>query len=175
MARVKWFALGCVVAIVALALGAYIYIRAGGVPMDTSAAPLPLERTIAGLALAASYGNAAQQKSPLQVDDANLLAGARTYAENGSVCHGEPHAAATTIAKGMFPPPPQLFGQLVTNDPEGITFWKVSNGIRMTGMPAFQNTLSDVERWQVTMLLVHADQLPARVLASLPSVKQMGQ
>jgi len=165
--RVGWFALGFIGAIVALAAGAYIYIRAGGVPMATSAAPLPLEKTIAGLALEASYGNAAQQKTPFQADEANLLVGARTYTEYCSVCHGGPQAAPTAIAKGMFPPPPQLFEQLITGDPEGITFWKVTNGIRMTGMPAFQHALSDTERWQVTMLLAHADRLPARVLASL--------
>jgi hypothetical protein len=33
----------------------------------------------------------------------------------------------------------------------------------MTGMPAFQNTLSDTERWRVTMLLAHADRVPAGV------------
>jgi hypothetical protein len=67
----------------------------------------------------------------------------------------------------MFPPPPQPFEHPVVDDLEGITFWKVTNGIRMTGMPAFHNTLSDTERWQVTMLLAHADGLPASVLASL--------
>src|SRR3979490_1719355 len=99
--RVGWCAVGFIVAIVALALGAYVYIRAGGVPMATSAAPLPLERTIAGLALPASDGNAAQQKTPLQADEANLLAGARKYSEYCSVCHGAPHAPPTAVAKGM--------------------------------------------------------------------------
>jgi mono/diheme cytochrome c family protein len=160
---------GFIVAIVALALGGYVFIRAGGMPMATSAPPLPLEKTVASLALAASYGNTAQQKSPFQADEANLLAGARSYKERCAACHGAPHAPPPAIAKGMFPPPPQLFEQLdmVTGDPEGITFWKVSNGIRMTGMPAFQNALSDTERWQVTMLVAHADRLPARVVASL--------
>jgi len=165
--RVGWFALGSITAIAALASGAYIYIRAGGVPMATSAAPLPLESAIAQLALAASYGNAAQQTTPLPLDEANLQAGARKYTEYCSVCHGEPDAQPTAIANGMFPTPPQLFLHPVTSDPEGITFWKVTNGIRMTGMPAFQNTLSDTDRWQVTMVLAHADRLPPRVLASL--------
>jgi mono/diheme cytochrome c family protein len=102
-----------------------------------------------------------------QVDEANLLVGARKYTEHCSVCHGGPHAPPTGIAKGMFPPPPQLFEHMATDDPEGITFWKVTSGIRMTGMPAFKKTLSDTERWQVTMLLAHAARLPARVLASL--------
>lgn len=165
--RMRWFALGFIIALVALAAGGYIFIRAGGMPMATSAAPLPLESTIAGLALAASYGDAAQLKNPLPVDEANLLGGAKEYTEHCSVCHGLPHAEPTAIAKGMFPPPPQLFEHPVTDDPEGITFWKITNGIRMTGMPAFQNALSDTQRWQLTMLLAHADRLPAPVLASL--------
>ena len=40
--RVGWAALGFIVAIIALASGAYVFIRAGGMPMATSAAPLPL-------------------------------------------------------------------------------------------------------------------------------------
>ena len=164
--RIGWFALGF---IGALASAAYIFIRVGGVPMATSA-PLPLAKTIAGLDLAASYGNATQQTNPLPVDEANLLAGARKSSEQCSVSHGEPHSQPLAIAKGMFPPPPQLFEQTVTNDPEGITFWNVSNGICMTGMPGFQNTLSDTERWQVTMLLAHTDRLPARVQTSLTTL-----
>jgi mono/diheme cytochrome c family protein len=163
--RAAWFTLGFIGAIVALALGAYVFIRAGGMPMGTSSPPLPLEQPIAQLALTASYGNAAQQKIPLPVDEVNLRAGARTYTENCAVCHGMPHMPPTPIAKGMFPPPPQLFEKPPTT--EGITFWKVTNGIRMTGMPAFQNALSDTERWQVTMMLRHADRLPAGALASL--------
>jgi hypothetical protein len=87
----RWFAVGFIEAPVALAAGGYIFIRAGGMPMATSAAPLPLEITIARLALAASYGNAAELKNPLQLDDANLLASAGKYKENCSVCHGVPH------------------------------------------------------------------------------------
>jgi hypothetical protein len=33
----------------------------------------------------------------------------------------------------------------------------VSHGIRLSGMPGFGSTLSDAERWQVTMLLKRAD------------------
>jgi mono/diheme cytochrome c family protein len=48
---------------------------------------------------------------------------------------------------------------MVADDPEGETYWKVTNGIRMTAMPAFGNILDDKRRWQVTMLLSHADKL----------------
>jgi hypothetical protein len=39
-------------------------------------------------------------------------------------------------SKGMYPQPPELFkGKGVTDDPAGETYWKVANGIRLTGMP----------------------------------------
>jgi len=45
------------------------------VPMETSAKPLPLEQTVAQLALRASMGKAANETNPLPVNDANMLAG----------------------------------------------------------------------------------------------------
>ncbi|MHB8392814.1 MAG: c-type cytochrome, partial [Acidobacteriaceae bacterium] len=41
----------------------------------------------------------------------------------------------------------------VSDDPVGETYWKVKNGIRLTGMPAFQSLLTETQMWQVSMLL----------------------
>lgn len=122
--RFRWFGLGIVTAFMGFVVGAYLFVRAGGVPMETSAKPLPLEKTVARLALRASLGNAAAEKNPLPVDDANMLAGLDQYAEHCTVCHGIPGRPRTAISRGMFPPPPQLFekGDMVTRDPEGITY-----------------------------------------------------
>jgi thiosulfate dehydrogenase len=70
----------------------------------------------------------------------------------------------------MFPLPPQLFEKdgMMTGDPEGATFWKVTPGIRLSGMPGFVSTLSDTQRWQMTMLVAHADKLSPSVQAALP-------
>ncbi len=80
--------------------------------------------------------------------------------------------SATATAKGMYPPPPKLLqGKGVTDDPVGITYWKIANGIRLTGMPAYGGSLSDVQIWQISQLLAHAHELPASVheiVASAP-------
>ena len=55
-------------------------------------------------------------------------------------------------------------------DPAGETYWKVAGGIRMTGMPGFQKTLSSTEIWQVSILLAHADSLPKKVQDSLSQI-----
>ena len=76
--------------IVVLAVGGYLFVRSGKLSLATTAPPLPLEKTIARLALRASIGNAAGQKDPLPVDDTDMLAGVKTYRERCAVCHGPP-------------------------------------------------------------------------------------
>jgi len=71
----------------------------------------------------------------------------------------------------MYPKPPALLdGKGVTDDPAGETYWKVAGGIRMSGMPGFQQTLSSTEMWQVSILLAHADRLPTKIQASLSQI-----
>jgi mono/diheme cytochrome c family protein len=167
--RLRWFVLGIVTAFAGLGGGAYLFVRAGGVPMETSAKPLPLEQTVAQLALRASIGNAEEETNPLPVNDANMLAGLDQYKEHCAVCHGIPGRPRTTISSGLFPHPPQLFdeGDMVTDEPEGITYWKVTHGIRLSGMPGFEGALSNTQRWQVTMLVASADRLSPAVHAAL--------
>jgi len=57
--------------------------------------------------------------------------------------------------------------EMVTDDPVGETYWKVSNGIRMTGMPGFGEMLTQAQMWQVSQLLAHADKLPEKARAVL--------
>ena len=161
------FIAGIITGILLLFACAYVFISFGGVSMMTSAPPLPLEKRVARMALRASLGKAADEKDPLPFNDENMAAGARLYKTNCAVCHGLPGAAKSSIAKGMFPEPPQLFEDPVTDDPEGITYWKVTHGIRLSGMPGFDKSLSDTERWQLTMLMAHADKPSRAVLAAL--------
>src|SRR5512143_2273593 len=100
MSRLLWFVLGVLVTIVALVAGSYLFLLSGGVPMETTASPLPLERRVAELALHTSLGNAADQKDPLSIDEANLQAGAQIYRTHCAVCHGRPGGSRTDIARG---------------------------------------------------------------------------
>ncbi len=160
------FILGLVVV-----LGAeYLFLTQGGMPVATKGKPLPLERFLTSRALHTAIVKEAGKPSPLQPTEANLLAGAKVYRADCEVCHGEPDQKAPShIARGMFPRPPMLMPPRkgVTDDPVGETYWKVKNGIRLTGMPGFEGTLSEDELWQVSLLLLKADQLPAPVKAAL--------
>lgn len=169
----KGFILGIIFTLVCIAAGAYTYFSRGYAPVATSAQAMPFEKRLAKMALDAQIEKQAPKNVPIQADEAAYTAGAAIYKMNCAVCHGLPGAPETPIAKGEFPRPPQLFKHGVTDDPAGETYWKVANGIRLTGMPGFSQSLSETQMWQVSLLLKNAGKLPASVQQDLSGTIQM--
>jgi thiosulfate dehydrogenase len=158
---IKGFVLGAAVTLVLVVAVVYLYFVAGIAPVATSAAPMAFERKLAHMALHARLEKEMPTQVPIRADEANFLAGANVYVQQCAVCHGLPGREQSAIAKGEFPHPPHLFrGKGVTDDEPGETYWKVANGIRLTGMPGFGQQLSTLEMWQVSLLLANADKLP---------------
>lgn len=164
----RQFILGLIAALTLIAVGGLSYVALGLAPVATASAPLPFEKLITGIALNARVNKEAPKSSPIPASEEAYAAGARLYRNNCAVCHGLQGQDQTPIAKGEFPTPPELFkGKGVTDDPVGVTYWKVANGIRLTGMPGFSGSLSNEQMWQVSLLLSNAGKLPAAVLAAL--------
>jgi thiosulfate dehydrogenase len=164
----KQFILGFIAALALIAIAGFTYISLGLAPVATASGPLPFEELITSIALNARVNNEAPKSPAIQPSDAVYAAGERIYRNNCAVCHGLPGQDQTAIAKGEFPKPPELFkGTGVSDEPAGVTYWKVANGIRLTGMPAFNKSLSDEQMWQVSLLLANSDKLPATVLSAL--------
>jgi len=156
--------LGIILGAIAIALGVCFYFATGRAPVATSAPPMPFEKRLAHQALSARVDREMPKKVPLPPDEPNLVAGAQTYREHCAVCHGLPGQTETLIAKGMYPRPPKLTeGKGVTDDEPGESYWKVANGIRLTGMPGFRPALSETQMWQVSLLVANADKLPKSV------------
>jgi mono/diheme cytochrome c family protein len=85
------------------------------------------------------------------------------------MCHGLSRQKAPAIAKSMFPEAPQLLTPdgMVADDPVGVTYWKVKNGIRLSGMPSFESILTEQQIWDVSALLARADKLPPEAQKAL--------
>lgn len=165
------FLFGVIIGLALLPIAVYFYFSRGVAPVATSAAPMPFEKTFARMALHARLDKEMPKTVPIAADDAAYTAGAQVYKEHCAVCHGLPGQPQTAIARGMFPDPPKLMdGKGVTDDPPGETYWKVSGGIRMTGMPGFEKTLSTTQMWQVSLLCANADKTPAAVKDILTGV-----
>jgi len=150
-----------------LPVAIYFYLAHGSPPVATGDKPFPMEEKIVAIPLDARIKREAPAASPIPASDENLNTGAGIYEDKCEECHGTADAPSAMGAR-MFPQAPQLWQKHgngavgVSDDPVGETYWKVKNGIRLTGMPAYGKALSEKQLWQVSLLLSMAEKpLPA--------------
>lgn len=158
----KGFIVGLVLGLLVIPVFVFFYLTVGDPPVATADPPFPFERQIVHVPLHARIRRDAPKASPIEASPDNLIAGAHIYRRQCAACHGL-DGYPSEFAKGMYPQPPQLWethhhGVVgVSDDPPGVTYWKVANGIRLTGMPAYQHVLNTTQMWQVSLLLANAD------------------
>lgn len=162
------FIAGLVLGVIIVPLLIYMYLTSSSAPVATTDSDMPFENFFSHKALNARIAKDMPKIVPVPTTESNFLAGAELYKHHCAVCHGLPLSPKTAIATGMYPHPPQLFeGKGVTDDEPGVTYWKIFNGIRLTGMPGFSKSLSETQMWQVALLLANADKLPPSAKAAL--------
>ncbi len=160
---------GLIIGIILVPVAAAAYFAGGFAPAAVNDPPFPFERLVAGVALHARIARSAPKRELSSFTTANIVDGADVYRHHCAGCHGLPDLQRDHPEPKMYPPPPQLFTPdgYVTDDPVGVTYWKVKNGIRMTGMPSFENVLNDQQMWDVAALLANADKLPPEATQTL--------
>jgi mono/diheme cytochrome c family protein len=163
---------GIVFTIALLAAAGYVAVRQGLIPAGADVKASGLERWAAHTSLDATIDREKKSLSnPLQPTDANLADGVHSYASNCAVCHGATDAQPSNLAKGLYIRAPLLAKDGVEDDDESETFWKIEHGIRFSGMPAFEKTLSTDDAWKIAMFLKRMDSLPQAVQAHWKAVR----
>ncbi len=161
--------LGFVLGILAVAGTSFTYLQFGALPVATADKPFFMEKRIVQIPLKARIDRD-EKKPPFGTSEDVFESGARVYRAQCASCHGTPgHDVA--FAKYMYPVAPQLWKKHtrnavvgVSDDPPSETYWKVANGIRLSGMPAYNHVITDTQMWQVSLLLANADkELPKPV------------
>lgn len=163
------FLLGLIIGLILIPIAAAVYFAGGFAPAAVNDPPFPFERLVAGTALNARIARSAPKRELSSFTTANIVDGADVYRHHCAGCHGLPDMQRNRPEPKMYPSPPQLFTPdgYVTDDPVGVTYWKVKNGIRMTGMPSFENVLNEQQIWDVAALLASADKLPPEAAQTL--------
>lgn len=164
---------GFVFALLLLVAAAWAYLKYGHPPVAAADPAFPMEAQIVHVPLGARIAREVET-SPIGTSEEAFESGARIYRASCASCHGTP-GQDSPYGKWMYPGAPQLFkkhrnGNVVgvSDDEAGESYWKIKNGIRLTGMPAFQRLYSETQMWQVALLLKNADQpLPDPVLKLL--------
>jgi mono/diheme cytochrome c family protein len=167
------FVLGFLLALALLFVAAWGWFKFGHPPVAVADKPFPMEAQIVQVPLGARIAKEMQQQ-PFGTSEDVFEAGANMYRTSCASCHGTP-GKDSPYGRWMYPGAPQLWkkhakGNVVgvSDDAPGVTFWKIRNGIRLTGMPSFDHIYTDTQMWQIALLLKNADQpLPDPVSAIL--------
>src|SRR5579864_6880641 len=157
------FALGVVVTLLILILGGLGFAKHEYFPTAANVPPSHYERRFAMGAVDASMERHAPRiPNPLTSTDSNLEDGMKLYTMNCALCHGGLDRKPSALVNSFYPPPPNLISD-PPDDPEWHIFYTIRTGVRYTGMPAWDKTLSEPDRWKITMFLSHMDKLPPAV------------
>jgi thiosulfate dehydrogenase len=171
--------LGIILGVILAPVAVLAWLHFGHVPVAVADPPLPQERLFTQDALDARIDRELVKTPPIQADETAFVAGAEIYRDQCAACHGL-HNKPSSFGPHMYPDAPPLWEAHhhgsetmigVTDDPPGETYWKVANGIRLTGMPSFKNVLTETQMWQVSLLLANADKpLPPAAIDILNGV-----
>lgn len=111
--------------------------------------------------------------NPLEYNLDNVKKGKAVYQANCKSCHGDP---GKNNALPLVPPPPDVTSEKMQANSDGALHYKITAG--KGGMPQFETTLSDDDRWRLVTfirnyssdrepVLVDAPPVNAKLLASV--------
>ena len=157
------FLLGVVFTIVLLLLVAIGAALLGMLPTRANTSPSKLESQIAMSALDNSVErHAPRANNPIHATDENLITGVKIYTMNCAMCHGGVDKHPAQLAESLYPPPPNLMTD-PDDDPEWHIYYVIKNGVRYSGMPAWDKSLSTDDIWKVTAFLSRVEKLSPAV------------
>ena len=154
-------ALGAVVAIVLfLPLGVLAFVKSGIYNVGASRRHTTFTEWITHETMIHSVRrHAAGISPPVWTNGQQLLAGYCAYETHCVACHGAAAVAREQWVNGLEPQPPYLLDASHDFTPSQL-FWIAKNGIKMTGMPAWGESMSDRQIWNVVAWIEASKDLP---------------
>jgi mono/diheme cytochrome c family protein len=117
--------------------------------------------------------HAASIEAPARFSARQVLAGFCRYETHCVACHGAAAVGREQWVSGMEPSPPYLLDATSKWTPSEL-FWIVKNGIKMTGMPSWRDSMSDAQVWEVVAWLEASRRLPPRTYVQWRSARRCG-
>ncbi len=165
---------GAVALAVVAPLGVYVYVRSGMFDIGASSPHTKLTEWLTHETMIHSVRRHAAAIVPPDYTSARqILAGFCNFETHCVACHGAPAIAREQWVGGMEPRPPYLVGATSKWQPREL-FWIAKNGIKMTGMPSWRDSMSDAQIWEVVGFLEAMRDLPPQTYARWRSRNMCG-
>ena len=133
--------------------GLYVYARGHG--FSAREQPSWMERTMAlNARKIATPADAKSLTNPRQQQTAEMIAEAdEHFVEHCSICHGIDGRGDTTIGRSLYPKVPDMGQPNTQQFSDGELYYIISNGIRLTGMPAWGSEDKPEAIWDLVGLI----------------------
>ena len=113
--------------------------------------------------------------NPAQFSPAQVQAGFQDYVASCQMCHGGPGVSRAEWVRGLEPTPPFLLSTSYTYTPAQLD-WILENGVKMSAMPAWGESRSHQQIWNLVAFLEALPNISptqyAQMRARLPSSAQ---
>jgi len=110
---------------------------------------------------------------PESASAAQVVAGFCAYETHCVACHGAAGVARQPWVAGLEPQPPYLLDETKRFTPSQL-FWIAKNGIKMTGMPSWRDSMSNREIWNVVAWLETSRNLPPQTYMRWRAMNRCG-
>ena len=105
---------------------------------------------------------AVHKNDPLPDNDEIIDQGRQIYLQSCAICHGADGHGETYLGRNMYPPAMDMTSPHVQHWSDPELFWIIQNGVRLTGMPSWESSISATDTWKL-----------ARFIHSLPRLDAM--
>jgi mono/diheme cytochrome c family protein len=155
-------------------LGAFAFVKSGLYDVAASRPHTKLTEWITHETMVHSVRRyAAAVEPPPRIGPRQIRAGFCGYETHCVACHGAAAVPREQWVSGLEPSPPYLLDATSRWTPAEL-FWIAKNGIKMTGMPSWRDSLSDEQIWQIVGFLEATRSLPPQTYSDWRSRRMCG-
>jgi len=135
--------------------------------------PSWIEAFAAGIAKSLAVPATYRMKNPYASTTENLREGQEHFADHCAICHANDGSGDTLFGRGLYPKPPDMRTAETQNKADGVLYYTIENGVRLSGMPAFGPAsgkdigTSDAETWKLVLFIRHLPQITSEELEEM--------
>lgn len=120
-------------------------------------------------------GDAKTLKNPRSVTEEIMAEAREHWTEHCAVCHGLDGRGDSVFGSRMYPPVPDMTEAGTQQKADGELFYIISNGVRLTGMPAWEGEDQPDELWDLVSFIRHLPQLSPEELKQMKELAGEGK
>jgi mono/diheme cytochrome c family protein len=137
-------------ALVALVVG-YLFTRNG---LSAQTEPPAIEAAVARRIRSLSIPAGAKARvNPFAKQASAWIEGGSHFQEHCSVCHGDEGDGKSEIGRNLYPKAPDMRQAATQELTDGELYFVITNGIRYTGMPAWEGEHTPEETWKLVSFI----------------------